>query len=409
VLFLDHFSKMNIEHISTADLIPYARNAKKHDASQVAKLAGSIREFGFNNPVLIDSDNGIIAGHGRVMAAQQLNLTEVPCIRLSHLTDNQRKAYILADNRLAEVNSGWDEEMLKLEIATIDWGDIKGLSVDDLEFGEIDFKKDEAETSDADAEPQIDKAEELRAKWGVEPGQLWELGGHRILCGDSTIPEHVAKLMGNDKAEMVFSDPPYALFGNSTGVHGIADDKMVRPFFRDIGRASVEWVENFGHVYLCCDWHTAFVIQSVITEVGLTAKNLCVWDKGDGGIGSNYQQCYELIWFFTNSPRAKGTLAKKEAGEKTVNGVPNIWRFPRVQSNRIHNAEKPVGMVSVPITNGSKPGNIVLDFFSGSGTVLIACEQLGRKCRAIEISPAYVAVAIQRWVDATGKEPKRLA
>jgi DNA modification methylase len=401
---------MKIEHLKTSDLIPYARNAKKHDASQVAKLAGSIREFGFNNPVLIDKDNGIIAGHGRVMAAQSLALESVPCIRLGHLTDTQRRAYILADNRLAEIGGGWDEEMLKLELA-----DLAALDVDVAEIGfgaedlaELDMEE-EAEKSDADAEPQIDKAEELRAKWGVEPGQLWELGDHRLLCGDSTKPEDVSRLMDGQKAEMVFTDPPYALFGNSTGVHGIADDKMVRPFFRDIGRASMEWVENFGHVYLCCDWHTASVIQSVIGEVGLTAKNLCVWDKGDGGIGANYQQCYELIWFFTNSPRAKGTMARKEAGEKTVNGVPNIWRFPRVQKDRIHNAEKPVGMVSVPITNGSKQGNIVLDFFSGSGTVLIACEQLGRKCRAIEISPAYVAVALQRWADATGKMPKRLA
>lgn len=141
---------MKIEKMPTEKLIPYARNAKKHDAAQVSKLAGSIREFGFNNPVLIDKDNGIIAGHGRVMAAQQLNLAEVPCIRLGHLTDNQRKAYILADNRLGEVNSGWDEELLKLEIKDIDWGDIKGLSVDDFEFGEIDFK--EAEDQEQSAE-----------------------------------------------------------------------------------------------------------------------------------------------------------------------------------------------------------------------------------------------------------------
>lgn len=402
--------KQEIEQIKTADLVPYARNAKKHDEAQVAKLAGSIREFGFNNPVLIDADNGIIAGHGRVMAAQKLGLASVPCLRLSHLSETQKRAYILADNRLAELGGGWDAEMLKLEMA--DLGDLDvdldgiGFGVDDLQDLELSEK---TEASEVDAEPQIDKAEELRAKWGVEPGQLWELGDHRLLCGDSTKPEDVSRLMEGQKAEMVFTDPPYALFGNSTGVHGIADDKMVRPFFRDIGRASMEWVENFGHVYLCCDWHTAFVIQSVIAEVGLTAKNLCVWDKGDGGIGANYQQCYELIWFFTNSPRAKGTMAKKEAGEKTVNGVPNIWRFPRVQKDRIHNAEKPVGMVSVPITNGSKPGNIVLDFFSGSGTVLIACEQLGRKCRAIEISPAYVAVALQRWADATGKTPKLVA
>ena len=402
--------KQEIEQIKTADLVPYARNAKKHDESQVAKIAGSIREFGFNNPVLIDADNGIIAGHGRVMAAQKLGLASVPCLRLSHLSETQKRAYILADNRLAELGGGWDAEMLKLELA--DLGDLD-VDLDGIGFGADDLQdlelSEEPEASDVDAEPQIDKAEELRAKWGVEPGQLWELGDHRLLCGDSTKPEDVFRLMEGQKAEMVFTDPPYALFGNSTGVHGIADDKMVRPFFRDIGRASMEWVENFGHVYLCCDWHTASVIQSVIGEVGLTAKNLCVWDKGDGGIGANYQQCYELIWFFTNSPRAKGTMAKKEAGEKTVNGVPNIWRFPRVQKDRIHNAEKPVGMVSVPITNGSKPGNIVLDFFSGSGTVLIACEQLGRKCRAIEISPAYVAVAIQRWADATGKTPKLVA
>jgi DNA modification methylase len=360
--------------------------------------------------VLIDADNGIIAGHGRVMAAQKLALASVPCLRLSHLSETQKRAYILADNRLAELGGGWDAEMLKLELA--DLGDLD-VDLDGIGFGADDLQdlelSEEPETSDVDAEPQIDKAEELRAKWGVEAGQLWELGDHRLLCGDSTKPEDVSRLMDGQKAEMVFTDPPYALFGNSTGVHGIADDKMVRPFFRDIGRASMEWVENFGHVYLCCDWHTASVIQSVIGEVGLTAKNLCVWDKGDGGIGANYQQCYELIWFFTNSPRAKGTMARKEAGEKTVNGVPNIWRFPRVQKDRIHNAEKPVGMVSVPITNGSKQGNIVLDFFSGSGTVLIACEQLGRKCRAIEISPAYVAVAIQRWADATGKTPKLVA
>ena len=141
---------MKIEKIPTDKLIPYARNAKKHDAAQVSKLAGSIREFGFNNPVLVDKDNGIIAGHGRVMAAQQLGLAEVPCIRLGHLTDNQRKAYILADNRLAEVNSGWDEELLKLEIADIDWADIKGLSVDDFEFGEIDFKEEEDQEQGAE-------------------------------------------------------------------------------------------------------------------------------------------------------------------------------------------------------------------------------------------------------------------
>jgi DNA modification methylase len=381
-------------------LTPYARNPRKNDGA-VDKVAASLKEFGWRQPIVVDADGVIIAGHTRYKAARKLGMDKVPVHIADGLTPAQIKAYRIADNKVGEL-AEWDMELLALEVEDLKLEDypidLTGFDLNEFPSGGDDV--------DVDAEPQIDKAEELRVKWGVELGQLWELGDHRLLCGDSTKPEDVSRLMDGQKAEMVFTDPPYALFGNSTGVHGIADDKMVRPFFRDIGRASMEWVENFGHVYLCCDWHTASVIQSVIGEVGLTAKNLCVWDKGDGGIGANYQQCYELIWFFTNSPRAKGTMARKEAGEKTVNGVPNIWRFPRVQKDRIHNAEKPVGMVSVPITNGSKQGNIVLDFFSGSGTVLIACEQLGRKCRAIEISPAYVAVAIQRWADATGKTPR---
>ena len=203
---------MTIEHLKTSDLIPYARNAKKHDASQVAKLAGSIREFGFNNPVLIDKDNGIIAGHGRVLAAQSLALETVPCIRLGHLTDTQRRAYILADNRLAEIGGGWDEEMLKLELADLGELDVDleaiGFGAEDL--ADLDME-DESETSDVDAEPQIDKAEELRAKWGVEPGQLWELGAHRILCGDSTKKEDVDRVMGGEKAAGVLTDPPYGI------------------------------------------------------------------------------------------------------------------------------------------------------------------------------------------------------
>jgi DNA modification methylase len=399
----------NIEQISVSSLIAYAGNPRKNDHA-VEAVAAAIKRFGFRVPVLAKSDGSLIDGHLRVKAAKHLGMEEVPAVLCDDLSEADIKALRISINRMAEL-AEWDAELLNAELEGLA---TEGFSIEDLGFDAAALEELGAdlgleEKHELDAEPQIDKAEELRAKWGVEAGQLWELGDHRLLCGDSTKPEDVSRLMDGQKAEMVFTDPPYALFGNSTGVHGIADDKMVRPFFRDIGRASMEWVENFGHVYLCCDWHTASVIQSVIGEAGLTAKNLCVWDKGDGGIGANYQQCYELIWFFTNSPRAKGTMARKEAGEKTVNGVPNIWRFPRVQKDRIHNAEKPVGMVSVPITNGSKQGNIVLDFFSGSGTTIIACEQLGRKCRAIEISPAYVAVALQRWADATGKTPKLVA
>jgi ParB-like chromosome segregation protein Spo0J len=187
---------MKIENIKVADLVPYARNAKRHDEAQVAKIAGSIKEYGFTNPVLIDKDNGIIAGHGRVLAAQKLGLAEVPCIRLGHLTDAQRRAYILADNRLAEIGGGWDLEMLKLELEELD------IPMEDIGFGAEDLAELEitlgepAGDPNADAEPQVDRAAELAEKWGVETGQLWQLGEHRILCGDSTNAEDVARVMG---------------------------------------------------------------------------------------------------------------------------------------------------------------------------------------------------------------------
>jgi ParB-like chromosome segregation protein Spo0J len=363
---------MKIETLSTASLIPYARNAKKHDASQVAKLAGSIREFGFNNPVLIDKDNGIIAGHGRVLAAQSLGLETVPCIRLGHLSDTQRRAYILADNRLAEIGGGWDEEMLKLELA-----DLAALDIDvaEIGFGAEDLAEmemeDDAETSDADAEPQIDKAEELRAKWGVEPGQLWELGDHRLLCGDSTIPEHVAKLMQGEKAELLLTDPPYGIGIAANPVrqkHAKSDwdSKPVQPLpFINLCESAVVWGGNYFDLP--------------------TAKGFFIWDK---------KQPEEF------------TLAMCEMAWTNIDTPAKIFRKSVTSYSKQHPTQKPVELLAwcMQWSKGA-----VFDPFSGSGTTIIACEQLGRKCRAIEISPAYVAVAIQRWVDATGKEPKRLA
>ena len=397
---------MKIEKIPTEKLIPYARNAKKHDAAQVSKLAGSIREFGFNNPVLIDKDNGIIAGHGRVMAAQQLGLADVPCIRLGHLTDNQRKAYILADNRLAEVNSGWDEELLKLEIKDIDWGEIKGLSVDDFEFGEIDFKEDEVETSDADAEPQIDKAEELRAKWGVEPGQLWELGDHRLLCGDSRLKKSTEVLMGGGLADMVITDPPYgvAYVGKTKDALKVENDdvdektlaEMCKDWFDradEVSRDGAYWVATVPagplHGVFFNDWKTRGYLRQVM-----------VWNKDSMVMGhSEYHYKHEPILFGWKP----GERLKSSDRTKTT-----VWDFARPKASREHPTMKPVEMWAYAINNHTEKGNAVYEPFSGSGTTIIACEQLGRKARAIEISPNYVAVALQRWADATGKTPIKL-
>ncbi len=399
---------MTIEHLKTSDLIPYARNAKKHDASQVAKLAGSIREFGFTNPVLIDKDNGIIAGHGRVLAAQSLALESVPCIRLGHLTDTQRRAYILADNRLAEIGGGWDEEMLKLELA-----DLAALDVDvaEIGFGAEDLAElemeDEAEKSDADAEPQIDKAEELRAKWGVEPGQLWELGAHRILCGDSRLKKSTEVLMGGVLADMVITDPPYgvAYVGKTKDALKVENDdvdektlaEMCKDWFDradEVSRDGAYWVATVPpgplHGVFFFDWKQRGILRQVM-----------VWNKDSMVLGhSEYHYKHEPILFGWKP----GDRLKNADRTKTT-----VWDFPRPKASREHPTMKPVEMWCYAIQNHTRPKDTVYEPFSGSGTTIIACEQLGRKARAIEISPAYVAVAIQRWADATGKEPKRLA
>ena len=385
--------KQEIEQIKTADLVPYARNAKKHDEAQVAKLAGSIREFGFNNPVLIDADNGIIAGHGRVMAAQKLGLASVPCLRLSHLSETQKRAYILADNRLAELGGGWDAEMLKLELA--DLGDLD-VDLDGIGFGADDLQglelSEEPETSEADAEAQIDKAEELRAKWGVEPGQLWELGDHRILCVDSTKAEDVERVMGGERADLCLTDPPYGISVVKSGMvgadFGVAKKGKYAPVIGD------EKPPDISHLLSIAEKHIIWGGNYFADQLAVTGCWL-IWDKrGDTGIENTFADC-EIAWSNIGGPARiyrqlwNGMIREGERGQ------------------RQHPTQKPVSLCVWCINKAE--ALVVIDCYLGSGTTIIACEQLGRKCRAIEISPAYVAVAIQRWADATGKTPKLMA
>jgi DNA modification methylase len=401
---------MKIEQIPTEKLIPYARNAKKHDAAQVSKLAGSIREFGFNNPVLIDKDNGIIAGHGRVMAAQKLELKTVPCIRLGHLTDTQRRAYILADNRLAEVNSGWDEELLKLEIKDIDWGELKEISVDDFQFGEIDFGEEKEEpVSDADAEPQIDKAEELRAKWGVEPGQLWQLGNHRLLCGDSTKKEDVEKALGGALPVLMVTDPPYGVEYDANW-RNEADRANGKPYGASaIGKVTnddrADWSEAYALFLgdVAYVWHamkTQHAVACSVLKSGFEIRAEIVWAKNALVISQGHYHPQHESCFYAVRKSATGHWA----GDRKQT---TLWQIDKPQKSETgHSTQKPIECMARPIRNHDS--EFVYEPFSGSGTTIIACEQLGRKCRAIEISPAYVAVAIQRWADATGKTPRKL-
>lgn len=382
---------MDVRNISVKDLIPYERNTKKHDKTQINNVAESIKQYGFVQPIVIDKNNVVVIGHCRLLAAKQLKMKEVPCVCVEDLTDEQVKALRIVDNKSNE--SEWDFDILPDELAELDLSDF------DFDFG-IDNEKEETDVVEDEA-PEVDEENEPIAKLG----DIWQLGRHRLMCGDSTDKETVELLMDGKKADMVFTDPPYALFGNSTGVAGICDDKMTRPFFLAIFQRLRENTKLFGHIYACCDWHSAFSLQAMAKQAGLTEKNLCIWDKGDGGLGAMYQQCYEMVWFFANSPLATQTIGKKKAGERTVNGKPNIWRYSRENSNdRVHNAQKPLAMVEFAIKNSCDKDENVLDLFGGSGTTLIASEETDRTCYMMELDERYVSVIINRYLNFTGRK-----
>jgi DNA modification methylase len=415
---------MKIENIKTESLVPYARNAKTHPPAQVARIAGSIKEFGFCNPVLVDKDNGIIAGHGRVLAAQKLGLAEVPCIRLGHLTDAQRRAYILADNRLSESDgSGWDMEMLKLELADLGELDVDlegiGFGADDLADMELDMG-DGAGNGEVDAEPQIDKAEELRVKWGVETGQLWQLGDHRILCGDSTNAEDVARVMGGEKADICFTSPPYAL-GKSVALSGNKSMAAKGNAYDEHGDDSESWGDLMNRW-----WEQSLMAVSTVWIINVqplagNKRDLIHW------IANRSNRIIDIITWdkgHAQPPMAPGVLASRYewilalGKDKSSRAFPmstwrgtiqSVYQGPPQRSNehsQIHAATMPTHLPTWVVGTLCDQTKSVYEPFCGTGTTIIACEQLGRKCRAIEISPGYVAVAIQRWADATGKEPK---
>jgi DNA modification methylase len=394
-----------IEQVPLADLIPYARNARTHSAAQISQLCGSLREFGWVNPVLIDGDNNIIAGHGRILAAQQLGMMTAPCLRISHLTDAQRRAYILADNSLA-LNSGWDEELLKIELAD--------LQLAEFDVGLLGFSEEQLAAfdpnppSDADAEPQIDKAEELRAKWGVETGQLWELGGHRILCGDSTKAEDVERVLAGDKPLLMVTDPPYGVeYDADWRNHAFRSDGSPTDG-RAVGKVENDGRADWREAYELsgCDvayvWHPPGAIQgeflSSLSAAGYDVRMTIIWNKSNFAIGRGHYHVKHEPCFYAARKGAKNSAWIGGRDKSTV------WDIPKPSKSETgHSTQKPVECMARPIRNHDS--EFVYEPFSGSGTTIIACEQLGRKCRAIEISPAYVAVALQRWADATGKTP----
>lgn len=368
-----------------ADLKLNPDNPRNIKPDKLEKLAQSIKDFPkmmLKRPIVYDENKIIIGGNMRYKAIEKLGMTEIPdewTSDASDFTPDERRRFIMQDN--AEMGEhDWDMVANQYELEDLDaWGI-------DVPYADTADEVEEDEAPEVSSEPPLS-----------ELGKIYQLGRHRVMCGDSTDKASVELLMNGEKADMVFTDPPYALFGNSTGVANVVDDKMTRPFFLAIFKNFKYITKQFGHIYTCCDWHSAFSLQAMAAESGLKPKNLCIWDKGDGGVGAMYQQCYEMVWFHANSPISNKTMGKTKAGERTIQGKPNIWRFPRVTGERVHNAEKPVGMISFPITNSSEKGEIVGDLFLGSGSTLIACEQTDRTCYGMELDPKYVDVIRKRY------------
>lgn len=383
------------------DLQPWDMNPRDIKPERLEQLIEDIkkaRDFtpdGQIKPILVTSTGLVIGGNMRMRAFEALDVDSVWVSVLD--TDNPKQAFewAMKDNMLY----GYIEEdklkdvAIKLEIDDSVLGDLM------IPVGEVAISEVVLDIPDPDEEPEEDEAPDVDevAEPQSKPGAIYQLGAHRLMVGDSTKGEDVKTLLGGVKADMVFTDPPYALFGNSTGVAGVADDKMTRPFFLALFKNIRDNTKLFAHIYTCCDWHSAFSLQAMAAESGLTEKNLIVWDKGDGGVGAMYQQCYEFVWFHANSPLKTKTSGSNLKGERVVNGKPNIWRHSRVSKGRVHNAQKPVEMIANAIKNSSDKGGIVLDIFGGSGSTLIAADQVGRACYMMEIDPKYADVIRKRY------------
>lgn len=379
---------MKIEQIQTEKLIPYARNSKMHSEAQVGQIAASIREFGFNNPVLIDKENGIIAGHGRVLGAQKLGLESLPCLRLSHLTEIQKRAYIIADNRLSETGGGWDTEMLALEI--------EDLRLEDFDIDLTGFDADaleamfDQETETTEGLTDEDEVPEVPVKPVTKMGDVWVLGNHRVMCGDSTSIDAVERLMDGKKADMVFTDPPYGYKyeSNHQEKHEMLmnDDVML-----DFAPVAHSFMFDDSSIYVCGSFQTISKWIEYISR-HFKYKNLIVWKKNNWSMGDlkgSFAGQHELIIF-----------AHKGKVELIGKRDPDVWSFDRSPPD-VHPTQKPVELVEYAMSK-VKSG-VVLDLFGGSGSTLIACEKTNRQSRLIELDTKYVDVIIKRWQDFTGK------
>jgi DNA modification methylase len=394
-----------IQQWPVAKLIPYARNARTHSEEQVAQIAASIAEFGFTNPILTGADGVIVAGHGRLAAAQKLAMAMVPVVVLEHLSPTQRRALVIADNRIAE-NAGWDESMLRVEMEALQLDDfdmsLTGFDADALAELMAGGGGDDSGYTDDDDVPEVQETPISRT------GDVWLLGPHRLLCGDSTLAESYAQLLQGEEVDMVFTDPPYNVNYANTAKdkmrgknRAILNDNLGDGFYDFLLAALTPTVANCGGaIYVAMSSSELDVLQSAFREAGGKWSTFVIWAKNTFTMGrSDYQRQYEPILYGWPEGGKHHWCGDRDQSD--------VWQIKKPHKNDLHPTMKPVELVERAIRNSSRPGNSVMDPFGGSGTTLIAAEKTGRIARLIELDPKYVDVIVRRWQDWTGKQATR--
>lgn len=396
-----------IDQIAPAELRPWVKNARKHSKKQLRQIADSIREFGFTNPVLIDEAHTILAGHGRVEAAKLIGMATVPCVRIEHMSEAQKRAYVLADNKLA-LNATWDEDLLAEELAALaSIGVGFDLSVTGFDIAEVDTLLS-IDTPEDDRDPRDDGIP-ANAPARVQLGDIWQLGSHRLVCGDSLDRATVDRLMAGETARMVFTDPPYNVpidghvggsgklkhreFAMASGEMSASDfTAFLRRAFENLSAHALDGSIHF----VCMDWRHIAEVMAAAEGIYSELKNLIAWVKRSGGMGTFYRSRHELIfaWKLGTAPHTNSFELGQHGRYRT-----NVWEYrgASLEELKLHPTVKPVQMIADAIRDVSARGEIVLDLFGGSGSTLIAAEKTGRRSRLCEIDPLYCDIILARY------------
>lgn len=386
----------DMQLVPVSKLVPYVNNARTHSPEQVMKLRSSLREFGFINPIIIDRDYGIIAGHGRILAAKEEGITEVPCVFVDYLTEAQKKAYILADNRMA-MDAGWDEELLRVEIEALQGEafDVSLTGFDEMELADLfkDGSDSGAEDDDYDLSAALEKAA------FVERGDIWTVGRHRLMCGDATSAEDVAALMDDRKANLILTDPPYGVSFKSSSGLTIQNDSMKNEEFYNFLLSAFEnmadHLEKGGAAYVFHADTEGLNFRRAFIDAGFHLAGCCIWVKDSLVLGrSDYQWQHEpVLYGFMQNGKHPWYSDRKQT---------TIWNFAKPKRNANHPTSKPLDLLGYPIGNSTQENTIVIDTFGGSGSTLMACEQINRTCCTMELDEKYASVILRRYVDDTG-------